>query len=177
VYLRLSNEDTERAARFESAVNEVFVEQGIGWKFADGVIQSRGDEQFEFVTATTLQGLDNGGFPTARSELREALADLSRRPEPDLTGAVQHAMGSAECMAREATGEQRLTLGEILSRYPDLLPRPLDEAISKIWGYASNTARHIREGDVVARDEAELVVGVAAAEVTYLARKIGAQRR
>ena len=100
----------------------------------------------------------------------EALA-LSRRPEPDLRGAVYHAMGSLECLARAITGDPKATLGEILKKHPDLVPRPLNEALSKMWGYASNEARHIKEGREPKREEAELLVGLAAMVATYLSKK------
>jgi hypothetical protein len=108
---------------------------------------------------------------TAQREFHEARLDLSRRPEPDLTGAVQHALAGLECVARDAVGEPTATLGAILKRYPDLVPKPLDGALEKVWGYASDRARHVREGDAVQQSEAELLVTVAAAAAAYIVRK------
>jgi hypothetical protein len=71
-----------------------------------------------------------------------------------------------------AVGDHRATLGEIIKRNPDLFPRPLDEAMAKLWGYASGAARHVREGNVPSHAEAELIVGTTAAACTYLAAKI-----
>ncbi len=116
--------------------------------------------------------VDSAGLPTVRQEVHEALRDLSRRPQPDLTGAVQHAMAALECTAREAAGDPRATLGEILKRYPGVLPKPLDDSIVGMWGYASDMARHIREGRTPSQSEAELVVGVSAAACTYLATRL-----
>ncbi len=109
--------------------------------------------------------------PTAAKHLHEALQDLSRRPEADFPGAVYHAMGCLECVARDFTGDSKATLGEVLKRYPGLLPKPLDTALSQIWGYASNEARHVQEGRETSREEAELLVGLAAALSAYLTRK------
>ena len=109
--------------------------------------------------------------PTAAKHLHEALQDLSRRPQADLQGAVYHAMGSLECVARDVSRDEKATLGEIVKRYPGLLPKPLDEALAKIWGYASNEARHVLEGRETNREEAELLVGLSAALATYLTRK------
>jgi AbiJ N-terminal domain 4 len=36
-------------------------------------------------------------------------------------------------LARAITGDPQATLGEILKKHPDLLPRPLYEALSKVW--------------------------------------------
>ena len=97
--------------------------------------------------------------------------DLSRRPKPDLSGAVYHAMGALEAVARDLADNPKATLGQIIKRQPDLLPKPLDTALSHLWGYASNEARHVQEGREPNRKEAELLVGLAAALVTYLTRK------
>lgn len=80
-------------------------------------------------------------------------------------------MGSLECVARDVSGDEKATLGEVLKRYPGLLPKPIDEALSKIWGYASNQARHVLEGRETNREEAALVVGLSAALSTYITRK------
>ena len=57
--------------------------------------------------------------------------DLSRRPNPDITGAIQHAMAALECIARTVCGDGSSTLGALLKRNPDLIPKPLNEAVEK----------------------------------------------
>ena len=114
------------------------------------------------------------GKDTPASELREAAADLSKEP-PDLTGAVQHSLAALECVAREHCGDHA-TFGKLLERYPDLFPKPLDKGIEKVWGFASEMGRHLQEGRMPKKEEAELLVGLATACSTYLARKIEAQR-
>lgn len=157
--------------KFESELNDYFLENGIGWKLSMGIIEMRGPEVFEEVVNTAERQLEKRNLSTARKELHEALRDLSRRPSPDVTGAIQHSMAALECVAREACGDEKANLGDIMKRYRDIVPRPLDEAISKAWGYASENARHIREGREPTFEEAELVVGIVSALSTYLARK------
>ena len=158
----------ELAQKWTDLINEYFVEVGVGWRLVNGQLESRGTEVFEVSVESARGALDSSGLRTARNEIHEALRDLSRRPEPDLTGAVQHGMAALECTAREIVGDPKATLGDILKRHPDLLPKPLDVALSKMWGYASEFGRHVREGRSPERAEAELVVGVAAAVCTYL---------
>ena len=43
------------------------------------------------------------------NEIHEALKDISRRPTPDRTGAIQHSIAAMECTAREVAGEPNLT--------------------------------------------------------------------
>ncbi|MDP2948985.1 MAG: hypothetical protein Q8P22_05560 [Chloroflexota bacterium] len=140
IYASLEGRHTDVAERYEQEINEYFREAGIGWQLVHGSIQTRGSEAFESSLQNAAEALTEA-YPTTSGELHEAVRDLSRRPEPDVTGAIQHAMAALECLAREATGDSRATLGDILKRYPYLLPRPLDEAVSKLWGYASETGR------------------------------------
>jgi hypothetical protein len=136
----------------------------------DGEIATRGTETFEANVNSAVEALGTSGRVMARHEIHEALGDLSRRPEPDLTGAIQHAMAALECVARDVCGDERATLGEIIKRYPDTIPKPLDESVAKAWGYASEMARHIREGHSPARKDVELIVGLAATVATFLSR-------
>lgn len=80
-------------------------------------------------------------------------------------------MGALECVARDLACDPKATLGEILRRYPGLLPKPLDTALSQVSGFALNEARHVEEGREPDRDEAELVLGLSAAISGYLIRK------
>lgn len=156
---------------YANGLNEYFIESGIGWKIKEGLIESRGLEEYENRIKATDNALVESGRNTARNELHEAVADISRRPNPDITGAIQHSMASLECVARDACGDPKATLGEILKKHKDLIPPPLDQAIIKAWGYASENARHIREGLEPSYDEAELIVGICASVCTYLSNK------
>ncbi len=161
----------EAAPQFEVAINSFFVEEGIGWQLTTGQIVTRGDEAFEVLVTRTQTLLQEAGRPTAAGHIKEALGCLSRRPEPNAQGAVYHAMGSLECVARDVTGDSKATLGEILKRYPGLVPKPLDTALSQVWGYASQEGRHVTEGRQINREEAALLVGLSATVSTYLSSK------
>ena len=157
------------ADKFEQRLNEFFIENGIGWELRNGEIVHRGSETFAKSAHETPSRLEEGGFQRAANELREALADISRRPEPDITGAMQHAMAALETTAREVASQPNLTLGQLVLRLD--LPQPLDQAVKKLWGYASERGRHIREGESVDRSEAELVVSIAGSLCDFLAQR------
>jgi hypothetical protein len=164
------SKEAQRAKHFQDALNEFFIDEGIGWQMIEGEIVTRGTETFESNVHGAVAVLEAAGRTTARDEIHEALIDLSRRPEADLTGAVQHAMAALECVARDVCGDDKATLGEVIRRYPGTIPKPLDESVAKAWGYASEMARHIREGRKPERKEVELIVGLAATVATYLSR-------
>ncbi|MFY1824455.1 AbiJ-NTD4 domain-containing protein [Myxococcus fulvus] len=161
------------ATEFESKLNEVLYEQGIGWKMERGQIVYRGDQPFEQTVASARHVLQQSNRSTAQNEVAEALRDLSRRPAPDRTGAIQHSMAALECVARDISGDPKQTLGAILKNHGVALsiPRPLDAAVEKAWGYASEVGRHLQEGREPSAEEAELVTTVCAAVVTYLVKK------
>jgi hypothetical protein len=168
-YQRLNLRDPDNAQEFEQQLNEFFSENGIGWAMDRGKIVVRGSEAFSAVPKQAIEVLQDAGRQTAAREIHEAIQDLSRRPRPDVTGSIQHAMAALECVARDITGQQK-TLGKLISDHRQTLnlPRPLDEALEKMWGYASETGRHLREGRDPRFEDAELVVTVAAAVSIYL---------
>ena len=132
---------------------------------------SRGSESFESVTGGTAEALKHSGRLTAFRHIRDALKALSPRPNVDAPGAIYHAMGALEAVARDMVGDKSLLLGKSSIAIRKLLPAPLDIAFSKIRGYASNVSRHVTEGRDPSNEEAELVVGLASSAVTYLIRK------
>lgn len=164
--------NSEDLERFTNRVNEAFRRKGVGWQLLDGRIEMRGEETFESSVRTAISTVQETGRAVAERELHEALHDLSKRPSPDITGAIQHAMAALECVARDVTGDSNATLGEIIKRNPGLIPAPLDTGVAKIWGYASEQGRHLREGNSPKHQEAELVVGLAGGLVTYLVKKV-----
>lgn len=156
-----------KAVEFAGRLTQLFREQGVGWKMENGKIVVRGSEAFTLATQDAVATMRLAGKPTAANEIHEALSDISRRPIADVTGAIQHAMAALECVAREIDGSSD-TLGQIIGRLT--LPPPLDGALHKLWGFASEQGRHIQEGRDPAFEEAELVVTVASAVSIYLLR-------
>lgn len=156
---------------FTDEINHYFHVRGIGWQLAHGQIELRGSESFEDIVHGTSETLNEAGRTTAANELHEAILDLSRRPEPDVTGAIQHAMAALECVVRDTTDDPNRTLGDLIRQHRDLFPKPLDQALTKIWGYTSETGRHLREGNRPDFEEAELIVGLAGSMCRYLTKK------
>lgn len=156
---------------FETEVNEYFVEKGIGWKLINGILETRGEEAFEQEIKDVEDTLGEAKLDTTQNEIREALKDMSKRPTPDITGSVQHSVAALECLCREITGEKNLTLGKLINRNPQILPKPLDNVVSELFGFASEQGRHLREGGAPDYEEAELVVHLSASLCTYLTKK------
>lgn len=142
---------------------------GIGWEMQDGQITFRGPEAFADDTKETVALLTETGRQRAANEIHEALRNISRRPEPDVTGAIQQVIAALESTAREVTGQPNRTLGQLVRYFG--LPAPLDAAVEKLGGYAFDGARHVREGQAADTAEAELLVSIACAVCTFLSRR------
>lgn len=157
-------------AEYDGEINTVFAESGIGWQVHEGRVTARGEEDFEQALREAQRRLSQTKRTTAARELAEARADLSRRPTPDLSGAVQHAFAGLEALARDLDGGSKATLGDLIKKRAAALgiSPPLDSVIEKLWGFASERARHGREGVVLSRAEVEFVVATSASLVTYL---------
>ncbi|MCO5089882.1 AbiJ-NTD4 domain-containing protein [Bosea sp. (in: a-proteobacteria)] len=170
-YARLAARNPDAASSCKSRVNDLFVELGIGWQMRGGVIVARGSEAFNHALEAAADLAKSSRRPTATSEIHEALRDISRRPTADVTGAIHHAMNALECVARDVTGDPKKTIGQLATELN--IPKPMDTAIEKLWGFASEHGRHIREGRTPRFEEAELVVTIAAGLCSYLIRANG----
>lgn len=150
----------------------IFLENGIGWKLEEGLIVFRGDEFFETTLKKAEEVLEQAKTLTAKQEIKEAINDLSRKPEPDVTGAIQHSLACLECISREVANDRKSTLGELIKKHRAIVPPPLDQVIEKMWGFSSEQGRHLQEGKPPDFEEAELLVGLSASLSTYLAKKL-----
>ena len=158
--------NSDLAEAFSNRLNRFFREEGIGWQMENGEIQYRGPESFMHTTKTAREALLDTDRSQAAREMDEAVKAISRRPEPNVTGAARHAMAALESTARDVTRQKDATLGQMVDSL-NLKP-PLDTALKKLWGYASNEARHGREDSALSATEAELIVGVSGAICSYL---------
>lgn len=168
-YFRLS---VPQKRDFEKNINEYFIEKGIGWKMQNGIIETRGDDIFEDGIKRAKLKLQEKGLMTSQNEIKEAIADLSRRPIPEITGSIQHSLAALECVCREVTRDKKATLGTLINNHHDIVPKPLDDVIKKIWGFSSEQGRHLQEGRNPSYEEAELLVHLSASLCVYLTNKL-----
>lgn len=165
---RLSREKTEE--EFHDEMNMYFMRHGIGWKLVNGLLSYRGDEGLERILSNAVTAQNMTQHQTAANELHEAIKDMSRRPNPDTTGVIQHAMASLECVARDVSGSKD-TLGDWIKKNDNAFPKPIDDVIKKLWGFTSEHGRHLKESHEATLEEAELVLGLSATLGSYLAQK------
>ncbi len=155
-------------------MNRFFRVVGVGWQLVNSRVEMRGSEVFEIAVRHGQDELRQQGRTTAANELHEALNDLSRRPVPETTGAIQHAMAALECVTRDVIGSKD-TLGQLVQRNAGIFPPPIDQIVEKAWGYTSNYGRHLTEGMPPQFEEAELMVGISGVLCRYLSRRVPRQ--
>ena len=105
LHAALANADPGRARHFADRLNQFFRENGVGWEMEESLIAFRGSEVFADATKEAVAALTDTGRQRAANEIHEALRDISRRPEPDVTGAIQHVVAALESAARDVTGQ------------------------------------------------------------------------
>lgn len=116
-----------------------------------------------------VKSLSEAGRERAAAELREALYDATRSPNPDKTGALQHARAGVEAVAREITGKSQPNLGALIN---DLkLPADVKETVKQMWHFISDNGSHGREGSEVSIADAKLAVFWACGIVAYLVER------
>jgi len=164
--------DETQKIDFADEINEYFRVYGIGWKFENGLVEYRGDDILENDFKNVQKELSTRGLNSSRKEIEEAIQDLSKRPYADVTGAIQHSLTALECVCRKVSGAENMTLGALIKKYPDLVPNPLNTAIEKIWGFASEQGRHLKDGKEPKFEEAELLTHLSSSLIIYLLKKI-----
>ena len=112
--------------------------------------------------------LEENGLTLSANELKEAIRDISRSPDPDISGAIQHANTGLEAVARYVTGSSK-NLGGVVQSLK--LPEDLAGAVKKLWDYSSENARHGKEGNTTNLSDAKLLVTVACALATFLVER------
>lgn len=162
------------AQTFQTKLNQTMAEMGIGWEMVDGKFEIRGEPVLQTMIDQAKQKLD--GLTVAKKELQEAFLALSRRPNPNVSGAIAHACAALESLCRKLTNSGNTTLGDIIKNNRTLFPQPLDQALEKMWGYASHNARHGNEARQLDIHEAYLVVGTIASAIIYVSNRIEGQR-
>ena len=114
--------------------------------------------------------LEAVGHTASLRELKEGHYDLTKRPDPDLTGVVQHCMAALECTAKLIAGVEAGTLHDLLKSRKLNLPPHLSAMLDKAWGFASDRGRHVKEGKPVSYRDAELMLYLCEGMIVYVLR-------
>ncbi len=139
----------EIGERFEAKVNEVLEANLAGYRFIDGEITTITSpidvEAVEGALAATDQ------FAEVRKHLRNALALLSDRDNPDFTNSIKESISAVEGVCRIVLGDPSVTMGDAIKRLKDRFPAhgAFLGGMSQLYGWTSDTGiRHTSKGEL-----------------------------
>jgi hypothetical protein len=155
---------------FARKLNDEFRRSGIGWQLVDGRIELRGGELVvpPVDPLVELFRRRESNEAAAERELGEALDDLSKSPDPNIAGAIQHAMVALEAMAPCAPENFKPTLAVFVTKDPGSFSIPTAEMMRRLFIFATVQSAQFREGRTPGAVEAELFVGAVGTLVSYV---------
>jgi hypothetical protein len=160
---------------FSIEVNHILSQDNLAFVLIDGYFQKPG-------RAATQQNLDKAGkvlgdprLVKAREHFTKARKFFDQRPEPDTANTVKEAMIAIEATLESLTGESvqnfSTAVKKIQGNDKRQIPGSLAASLNSLYGYRGNAkgaAHAALNGSKLDEPEAELVLSLTAAYITYL---------
>ena len=157
-------------------INTLFREEHLGFELRDGKVEKTGSGFIDAQIKETRYLLKEPEFKGADQHFEKAIKALNVRPNPDVENCVKDAVSAIESVGRIIVNNDKALLSDIIKDMAknELIPRPLDEAIQKIYAYRGDQGgiTHGLVGESkVTIDEAGFVLAMSAAIIIYLVKK------
>jgi len=161
---------------FQLKINNLFSDEQIGFKMIKGKIERVRDAFAEAHNVEARVLLSQSEFAGADAHFGKAIKALNVRPNPDVENCVKDAVSAVESVARVIAKNEKILLSDFVKEgaVKGIIPKPLDEAIQKIYAYRGNepgVAHGAVSPSKVTIDEAEFVLAMSAAAIIYLVKK------
>ena len=161
---------------FSEQVNALFREEQLGFEFRDGKVEKVGSGFIDSQIKEARYLLKEQEFKGADTQFEKAIRALNVRPNPDVENCVKDAVSAIESVGRIIVNDEKALLSNIIKDLArkDVIPKPLDEAIQKIYAYRGDqpgVAHGLVGASKVTVDEAEFVLAMSAAAITYLVKR------
>jgi len=161
---------------FVTQCNNALDAERSAWRFVGACIAPLTTDEEIKAVETAMQ--DAAPIGSVQTQVERALQLLRQRPEADYRNSVKESIGAVESLACMVANRQKATLGEALvaiERSGSVrMHGALKAAFSKLYGYASDVARHkinvLEEGEV-GQAEAQFMLVACSAFVSYLVAK------
>jgi hypothetical protein len=162
--------------KFYAEVNQLFTEEQLGFEFRNGLVEKIGVGFIDAQIKEARYLLKEPEFKGADEHFEKALKAVNIRPNPDVENCVKDAVSAIESVGRILVNDEKPLLSDIIRDMAKrgIIPKPLDEAIQKVYAYRGNQpgVAHGLVGDSkVTVDEAEFVLAMSAAIIIYLVNK------
>jgi hypothetical protein len=168
----------ESRAWYSEAINELLVDRHIAYEFRDGTFHRRGRVQTQRNMEKVGAVLSQARLQAVRSHYNKARQFFEHRPEPDYQNCVKEAACALEACVETVTGKNasnfELAMKQLQGTGPDQVPPTIAQGMVKLHAFrgAARGAGHAAlKGNEISPADAELVLSISAAYITYLADK------
>jgi hypothetical protein len=157
-------------------INTLFREEHLGFEIRDGKVEKIGSGFVDARIEETRYLLKEPEFKGADKHFEKAMKALNARPNPDVENCVKDAVSAIESVGRIIVNDAKALLSDIIKEMAKnkTIPKPLDEAIQKIYAYRGDqpgVAHGLVGTSKVTIDEAEFVLAMSAVIIIYLIKK------
>jgi tetratricopeptide (TPR) repeat protein len=165
-----------KRANLSEEINSLFREEHLGFELRDGKVEKIGSGFVDARIEEARYLLKESEFKGADKHFEKALKALNTRPNPDVENCVKDAVSAIESVGRIIVNDEKALLSDIIREMAKnkTIPKPLDEAIQKIYAYRGDqpgVAHGLVGTSKVTIDEAEFVLAMSAAVIIYLVKK------
>jgi hypothetical protein len=162
--------------KFANEINTLFREEHLGFELRDGKVEKIGSGFIDARIREVRYLLKEPEFTGADKHFEKAMKALNARPNPDVENCIKDAVSAIESVGRIIVNDEKALLSDIIKDMAKnkTIPKPLDEAIQKIYAYRGDqpgVAHGLVGTSKVTIDEAEFVLAMSAAIIMYLVKK------
>jgi len=155
----------------QKGVNEDFQRDFASVKMIDGLVTPISDEEQSHAVEAAMQG----PLEDVNSQVRTALALLADRENPKYRDSVKNSVSAVESLCKHIVGDSKAPLGDALNKLETVgvpIHSALKEAFRKLYGYASDIARHgLMGSDNLDVEDARHMLVTCLAFINYLVVK------
>jgi len=157
-------------------INKLFVDEQLGFEMRKGKVEKVGSGFIDAKVKEARYLLKEPEFKGADEHFEKAIKALNVRPNPDVENCIKDAVSAIESVGRIIVKNDKALLSDIIKDMAKkgTIPKPLDQAIQKVYAYRGSepgVAHGAVQASKVTVDEAEFVLGMAAAIIIYLVKK------
>jgi tetratricopeptide (TPR) repeat protein len=157
-------------------INTLFREEHLGFELRGGKVEKIGSGFIDARVKEARYLLKEPEFTGADKHFEKAMKALNARPNPDVENCIKDAVSAIESVGRIIVNDEKALLSDIIKDMAKnkTIPKPLDEAIQKIYAYRGDqpgVAHGLVGTSKVTIDEAEFVLAMSAAIIIYLVKK------
>lgn len=158
--------------RFIATANSFLEDEMSAYRFVDDKIVEMTSEHEIAVIEDAIA--NTSPFAPVQTHLREALAKLSDRKNPDYRNSIKESISAVESICRMITKDKKATLGQAIKKLEDngiQLHSTIESAWNKLYGYASDEdgIRHsLLNQPNITFGSAKYMLGSCSAFVSYL---------